>query len=143
VEQFLLAGVAGFIVLKEKDMDIVYIRDLRIDTIIGIYDWERQVHQTVSLDLEMAADIRQAAATDDIQFALNYKSVAKRLIQFVGDSEFQLVETMAEEVARIVREEFQVPWVKLRLSKPGALRQSQDVGLIIERGQKPLTGEVA
>lgn len=143
MEQFLLAGVAGFIVLKEKDMDIVYIRDLRIDTIIGIYDWERQVHQTVSLDLEMAADIRQAAATDDIQFALNYKSVAKRLIQFVGDSEFQLVETMAEEVARIVREEFQVPWVKLRLSKPGALRQSQDVGLIIERGQKPLTGEVA
>lgn len=124
-------------------MDIVYIRDLRIDTIIGIYDWERQVRQTVSLDLEMAADIRQAAATDDIQFALNYKSVAKRLIQFVGDSEFQLVETMAEEVARIVREEFNVPWVKLRLSKPGALRQSQDVGLIIERGLKPVTGEVA
>jgi dihydroneopterin aldolase len=118
-------------------MDIVYIRDLRIDTIIGIYDWERQVRQTVSLDLEMAADIRQAAATDDIQFALNYKSVAKRLIQFVGDSEFLLVETMAEEVTRIVREEFNVPWVKLRLSKPGALRQSQDVGLIIERGKKP------
>jgi dihydroneopterin aldolase len=135
--------VADFIVLKEKDMDIGYIRDLRIDTIIGIYDWERQVRQTVSLDLEMAADIRQAAATDDIQFALNYKSVAKRLIQFVGDSEFQLVETMAEEVARIVREEFQVPWVQLRLSKPGALRQSQDVGLIIERGKKPLAGEVA
>jgi len=121
-------------------MDIVYIRDLRIDTIIGIYDWERQVKQTVSLDLEMAADIRQAAATDDIQYALNYKSVAKRLIQFVGDSEFQLVETMAEQVAEIVRKEFQVPWVKLRLSKPGALRQSQDVGLIIERGQKPGAG---
>jgi len=138
-----LAGVAGFIVLKETDMDIVYIRDLRIDTIIGIYDWERQVQQTVSLDLEMAADIRQAAATDDIQYALNYKSVAKRLIQFVGDSEFQLVETMAEQVAAIVREEFQVPWVKLRLSKPGALRQSQDVGLIIERGQKPTAEAVA
>lgn len=118
-------------------MDIVYIRDLRIDTIIGIYDWEREVRQTVSLDLEMAADIRQAAATDDIQYALNYKSVAKRLIQFIGDSEFQLVETMAEEVTNIVRKEFQVPWVKLRLSKPGALRQSQDVGLIIERGTKP------
>lgn len=124
-------------------MDIVYIRDLRIDTIIGIYDWERQVQQTVSLDLEMAADIRQAAATDDIQYALNYKSVAKRLIQFVGDSEFQLVETMAEQLAAIVREEFQVPWVKLRLSKPGALRQSQDVGLIIERGQKPAAGASA
>lgn len=117
-------------------MDIVYIRDLRIDTIIGIYDWEREVRQTVSLDLEMSSDIRKAAETDDIQYALNYKSVAKRLIAFIEGSEFLLVETMAEQVCQIVREEFGVQWVKLRLSKPGALRQSLDVGLIIERGER-------
>ncbi|GAA5317599.1 MAG: dihydroneopterin aldolase [Candidatus Pelagadaptatus aseana] len=118
-------------------MDTVFIRDLRIDTIIGIYDWEREVRQTVSLDLEMSADIRKAAETDDIQYALNYKSVAKRLIAFIEGSEFLLVETMAEEVCRIVREEFDVAWVKLRLCKPGALRGARDVGLIIERGEKP------
>ena len=114
-------------------MDIVYIRDLRIETIIGIYDWEREVKQTISLDLEMAHDIRQAA---EIAYALNYKSIAKRLIAFIEASEFLLVERMAEEIARIVREEFSVPWLKLRVSKPGALRYSQDVGIIIERGER-------
>lgn len=117
-------------------MDIVYIRDLKIDTVIGIYDWEREVKQTISLDLEMATDIRKAASTDDINDTLNYKAVAKRLISFVGDSKFLLVETMAEQIAQIVREEFSVPWLRLRLSKPGAVRGSQDVGLIIERGSK-------
>lgn len=116
-------------------MDIVYIRDLQIDTIIGIYDWEREVRQTVSLDVEMAADISKAAATDDIQYALNYKSVAKRIIGFVEDSEFLLVETMAEQIAQIIRDEFSVPWLRLRLSKPGALRGARDVGLVIERGE--------
>lgn len=117
-------------------MDIVYIRDLRIETIIGIYDWERQVKQEVSIDLEMAGDIRQAAATDDIQYALNYKSVAKRIIGLVEASEFKLVETMAETIAQIVMDEFSVPWLRLRLSKPGALRGARDVGLVIERGEK-------
>lgn len=118
-------------------MDIVYIRDLRIETIIGIYDWEREVKQTVSLDLEMATDIGPAAASDDIQFALNYKAVSKRLIAHVEGRQAQLVESLAEEVANIVREEFKVPWLRLRLSKPGALRGARDVGLIIERGEKP------
>ena len=118
-------------------MDIVYIRDLRIDTIIGIFDWEREVRQTVSLDLEMSADIRKAAATDDIEHALNYKAVAKRIIAHVENSQCLLVERLAEEVTGIVIEEFGVPWVRLRLSKPGALRGAQDVGLIIERGVKP------
>lgn len=115
-------------------MDIVYIRDLRIDTTIGIYDWEREVRQTISIDLEMAADIRQAAATDDIEHALNYKAVAKRIIAHVEASECLLVERLAEEIASIVRDEFPVPWLRLRLSKPGALRGSQDVGILIERG---------
>ncbi len=117
-------------------MDIVYIKDLRINTIIGLYDWEREVRQTVSLDLDMAHDIRQAAATDDIQYALNYKSVSKRLISFIEGSEFELIETMAEQVAKIIREEFGVSWLRLRLGKPGALRDAQDVGLVIERGER-------
>jgi 7,8-dihydroneopterin aldolase/epimerase/oxygenase len=123
--------------IPEKKLDIVYIRDLRIETIIGIYDWERQVRQTVSLDLEMASDILQAAATDDIQYALNYKAVSKRLIAYVENRNALLVETLAEEIAKLIREEFSVPWLRLRLSKPGAVRGARDVGLIIERGVKP------
>jgi dihydroneopterin aldolase len=115
-------------------MDIVYINDLKIDTIIGIYDWEREVRQTISLDLEMGVDIRQAAATDDIQYALNYKAVSKRLIEFIEGSEFLLVETMAEQVSDIVRQEFNVPWLRLRIGKPGAIRGARDVGVVIERG---------
>ena len=122
---------------SESATDIVSIRDLRVDTIIGIFDWEREVRQTVSLDLEMAADIRRAAQTDDIQYALNYKAVAKRLIAFIEASQFLLVERLAEEVANIVIDEFGVPWLRLRLSKPGALRGAFDVGLVIERGARP------
>lgn len=118
-------------------MDIVYIRDLRIDTIIGIYDWEREVRQTVSIDLEMASDISKAAVTDDIQYALNYKAVSKRLIAYVENRNALLVETLAEEIAQVVRTEFDVPWLRLRLSKPGAVRGARDVGLIIERGARP------
>lgn len=118
-------------------MDIVYIRDLRIDTIIGIYDWEREVRQTVSIDLEMASDIRKAAETDDIQYALNYKAVSKRLISYVENRNALLVETLAEEISHVIRTEFNVPWLRLRLSKPGAIRGARDVGLLIERGEKP------
>lgn len=117
-------------------MDIVYIRDLKVDTVIGIFDWERRIRQMVSLDLEMAADIRKAAASDHIDDALDYKAVGKRLISFIQMSEFQLVETLSEKVAEIVLSEFNVRWLKLRLSKPGALRGAKDVGIIIERGEK-------
>lgn len=115
-------------------MDIIFLRDLRIETIVGIYDWEREVKQTVILDLEMGADIRAAAASDRIEDTLNYKAVAKRLIQFVGDSRFQLVETLAERCAGIILEEFGVPWVRLSLNKIGAVRGARDVGVLIERG---------
>jgi dihydroneopterin aldolase len=115
-------------------MDIIFISELRIETIIGIYDWERVTKQTVSLDLEMVADIRKAAATDSIDDTLNYKAIAKRLIDFVGTSDFQLVETLAEKIAAIVLEEFSVAWLRLRLHKPGALRGARDVGVVIERG---------
>lgn len=118
-------------------MDIIFLRDLRIDTIIGIYDWERETRQTVVLDLEMSTDVAKAAASDDIRDALNYKDIAKRLIQFVSDSEYQLVETLAEECAHIIRHEFDVDWVKIVLNKQGAVSGSRDVGVIIERGEKP------
>ena len=117
-------------------MDIVFINDLRIETIIGIYDWERKVKKTISLDLEMGTDIRKSAATDAIEDTLNYKAVAKRLIAFVEDSEYLLVETLAEKIAEIVLSEFTVPWLKLTVHKPGAVRGSRDVGVIIERGSR-------
>ncbi len=117
-------------------MDIVYIRELEIDAIIGIYDWEREKKQIVSIDLEMGSDNTKAAASEDIADALDYKSVAKRLISFVEGSEFLLVETLAERIAAIVLEEFSVPWLRLRLGKPGAVTGSKDVGVIIERGSK-------
>jgi dihydroneopterin aldolase len=118
-------------------MDIVYIRELEVRTIIGIYDWEREQQQVVSMDLEMGSDITRAAATDSIEQALDYKAVAKRIIQFVEGSEFFLVETLAERIAEIVLKEFSVPWLKLRLGKPGAVTGSRDVGVVIERGEKP------
>ncbi len=118
-------------------MDIIYLRDLRIDTVIGIYAWERRIKQTIILDIEMATDIRKAAQTDRIDDTLNYKAVAKRLIDFVGNSDFQLVETLSERVAEIVLTEFQVPWLRLQVNKQGAVRGARDVGVIIERGQNP------
>jgi dihydroneopterin aldolase len=117
-------------------MDIVYINDLRIETVIGIYDWEREIRQIVSIDLEMAADNRKAAASERIDDALNYKAVAKRLIQFVEQSEFQLVETLAERIAEIVLDEFDVDWLRLKLGKPGAVTGSAEVGVVIERGER-------
>ena len=117
-------------------MDIVYLRDLRIDTVIGIYGWERRTRQTIIFDLEMSADVARAAGSDDISDTLNYKSVAKRLIQFVGESDFQLVETLAERCAEIIREEYGVRWVRLTLNKKGAVRGATDVGVIIERGER-------
>lgn len=117
-------------------MDIVYIRELKIETVIGIFDWERKIRQTVSLDVEMATDIAKAATSDSIEDTLDYKAVAKRLIAFIEASEFQLVETLAEKVCEIILSEFSVPWVKLQLSKPGAVRGSRDVGIIIERGER-------
>lgn len=117
-------------------MDIVFISDLKIDTVIGIFDWERSIRQTISIDLEMAADIAAAAATDAISDTLDYKAVSKRLIEFVGQSEYQLVETLAEKIAGIVLSEFGVPWLRLTVHKPGAVRGSRDVGVIIERGTR-------
>ena len=118
-------------------MDIVYIEDLRIETIIGIFDWERKQKQTVSLDLQLATDISVAAASEDIEKTLDYKSISKRIRSFIQQSEFLLVETMAQKTAELILEEFAVPWLRLRVGKPGAVTGAKDVGVIIERGIKP------
>lgn len=123
--------------ILRTSMDIVYLHDLKIETIIGIFDWEREIKQTVSLDLDMASDVAKAAATDSIEDTLDYKAVAKRLIDFVSHSEYKLVETLAERVASIVLQEFNVGWVRVRVNKPGAVRYAGDVGVIIERGVRP------
>jgi dihydroneopterin aldolase len=117
-------------------MDIIYLSDLRINAIIGINEWEQRIRQTVNIDLEMATDIRKAAASDAIQDTLNYRAVAKRVISFVEDSRFKLVETLAERIADLLLDEFEVPWVKVVLNKPGAIRGSKGVGVVIERGRQ-------
>ena len=118
-------------------MDKIFLRELKIDTVIGLWEWERRIRQTVVVDLEMSADIAKAAATDDVADTLNYKSVAKRVQEFVSESSFKLVETLAENIAAIIRDEFDVAWVKVRVNKPGAIRGSRDVGVVIERGERP------
>ncbi len=118
-------------------MDIVYIRDFKIDTVIGMFQWERRIQQTLSLDLEMAWDIRPAAASDAIVDALDYRAVSERLKAHVSSAHFQLVETLAESIWVILRDEFHVPWLRLRVSKPGAVRGAFDVGVLIERGTRP------
>lgn len=120
----------------ETEMDIVYISDLKIETVIGIFDWERQVKQTVTLNLEMAADIAGAARSDSITDALDYKAISKRLLDFVSNSHFQLVETLAERTCELLLTEFKVSWVRLKLGKPGAVTHAADVGVIIERGAR-------
>lgn len=114
-------------------VDTIFLNDLRVETVIGIYEWERRIRQTVSINLEIGADIRRAAASDSIDDTLNYKAVAKRLIEFVEGADFQLVETLAERIAGIVCTEFDVSRVKVTLNKPGAIRGARDVEVCIER----------
>ncbi len=122
--------------MSEHDkQDCIFLTDLRIETVVGIWDWERKIRQTVRIDLEMGADVATAAAHDDIEHTLNYKAVSKRVQSFVGESSFQLVETMAERVAELILTEFDVPWVRVRVNKPGAIRGARDVGVRIYRSK--------
>lgn len=118
-------------------MDIVFIRGLNLETIVGIHDWERHTPRPVVIDLEMASDVSRGAATDRIADALDYDAITQRLTRFVCESRFQLIETLAEGCVAILREEFQVPWVRLALHKPDAVGEGVDVGVVIERGSPP------
>lgn len=117
-------------------MDTIFLRDLRIRTIVGVWEWERRLPQVVSVDLDMAADIRRAAASDELSDTLDYKAVSVRIKDFVAESRFNLIETMAEQIAAIVRDEFGVPWVRVAVHKPWAIRGARDVGIVIERGAR-------
>jgi 7,8-dihydroneopterin aldolase/epimerase/oxygenase len=113
--------------------DRIYLSELTIETIIGIFEWERTTKQKVSFDFEFPADARKAAQTDSIHDTLDYKKVAKTVIAYVESTEFGLIETLSERVAELILREFNIAWVKLSLSKPGAVRHSRTVGLTIER----------
>ncbi len=117
-------------------MDIIFLGGLEIDTVIGIYEWERKIKQKIILDIEMGFDIQKAAESDDIAYALDYKTVSDRIVSFVEASEFYLVEKLIEEIAKILLSEFAIPWVKITLNKKGAISRARDVGIIIERGQR-------
>jgi dihydroneopterin aldolase len=116
-------------------VDKIFLTALSTETVIGIFDWERQVRQRVEIDLVMHFDVAAAARSDSIDDTLNYKAVAKRVLAFVEASQFQLVETLAERIARLVLAEFPVAHVRVTVHKPGAIRHSRDVGVIIERGR--------
>ena len=132
------AGDAG-----ERALDIIFIEALQVETVVGVYDWERRIRQPVVIDLEMGADVASAAASDDVADTLDYKAVSKRVQQFVGESSFFLVETLAERIAALVLDEFPVPWVRVKLNKVGALRGAKGVGIVIERGRGDRAGEDA
>lgn len=117
-------------------MDTIFLRDLEINATIGIFEWEKRIKQKVRIDLEMATDIAKAAASDAIEDTLDYKSISKRIIQFVEDSRYELIETMIEKVSEILLKEFSIPWVRVTISKPVAVRGSRDVGVTIERGTR-------
>ncbi len=117
-------------------MDIIFIRELRIETTIGVHPWERQIRQTLLADVELGTDIRPAAATDCLDDTLNYQAVAQRISAFAAASDVQLVETLGEQIAELLRQEFAVSWLRLTLRKPGALRDAREVGIIIERGSR-------
>jgi 7,8-dihydroneopterin aldolase/epimerase/oxygenase len=117
-------------------MDIVFIRGLRLETVVGVHPWERNSPRTVVLDLELGSDCARAAATDCIADALDYDAVVRQLTEFVGQSRFALVETLAEGCVAILRERLGIPWVRLTLCKPGAVGAGVDVGVIVERGRR-------
>jgi 7,8-dihydroneopterin aldolase/epimerase/oxygenase len=122
--------------------DTIFLRGLAIECIIGFIDWERRVKQTVVIDLELPVDCRNAALTDEVADTLDYKRVAKRVIAFVEESQFKLVETLAQRLALLLLSEFGVEWIRLSINKPGAIRGSRDVGVRIERTRAdlPATG---
>ena len=117
-------------------MDIIFLHGLEVECVIGVWDWERRIKQKVQIDLDMSADIQSAAATDRLDDTLNYKAIAKRVISHVENSDYQLVETLAESVANILETEFKVSWCRVKINKGGAVRGAKAVGVIIERGQK-------
>ena len=114
-------------------MDIVFLHGLRVDAVIGIWDWERQFRQTLEIDLDLGTDIRPAARSDSIDDTIDYKAVTKRVMRLAEEGGFLLVERLAQTIADTLFAEFGVLWVKIRINKKSAVRQVRDVGVQIER----------
>ncbi len=123
--------------------DRIFLRGLTAECIIGFIDWERRVKQTVVVDLELPVDCRRASVSDDVADTVDYKKVAKRVLAFMEASELKLVETLAHRLALLLLEEFGLEWVRVSLNKPGAIRNSRDVGVVIERSRADLTAAAA
>ena len=123
--------------------DRVFLRGLTTECIIGFIDWERRVKQTVVVDLEIPVDCLHAAVTDEVADTVDYKKVAKRILAFIETSEFKLVETLAQRLALTILEEFGLEWIRLQINKPGAIRNSRDVGVAIERSRADLSAAAA
>jgi 7,8-dihydroneopterin aldolase/epimerase/oxygenase len=123
--------------------DRIFLRGLTAQCIIGFIEWERRVKQTVVVDLELPVDCRRASASDDVADTVDYKKVAKRVLAYIEASEFKLVETLAHRLALLLLEEFAMDWVRISINKPGAIRNSRDVGVCIERSRADLTAAAA
>ncbi|MCP4011254.1 MAG: dihydroneopterin aldolase [Proteobacteria bacterium] len=117
-------------------MDIIYLHDLAIDCVIGAWDWEREIIQTVYVDLDMGWDISKAGVSDDLEDTLSYKDISIAVTELVVERKFKLVETMATEISALLLLEFNIPWCRVKINKRGAVSGAQDVGVVIERGQK-------
>jgi len=126
--------------MTQPSGDRIFLHGLTVECIIGFIDWERRVRQTVVVDLEMPVDCARAAASDEVADTLDYKKVAKRALEFIGASECRLVETLAHRLALVILAEFAVAWVRIMINKPGAIRSSRDVGVVIERTRADLAG---
>ena len=119
-----------------KTMDIIYLNQLRIDTVIGVWEWERKIRQTLIMDIQLGTDIAAAGASDDINDTVDYKAVSDRVMAFTRESNFALIEALAEGITRIVLDEFDVKWIRLSINKQGVVRHVRDVGIVIERGER-------
>lgn len=117
-------------------MDTIFLHDLKVDCVIGVWEWERRITQRVHIDLDMAWDTARAARSDQLEDTLSYKDVAQRVSEVVREGEFNLVEAMAGRIAETLIEEFGLPWCRVRVNKKGAVSSATDVGVIIERGSR-------
>lgn len=117
-------------------MDIIYVRGLEVKTVIGVYDWEREIRQPVTIDLDLGTDMREAAGSDDHRHVVDYRAVCLRVTEFIERCELQLLESLAEQIAQLVRDEFNVSWIRVRVGKPAAITGAREVGVVIERGKR-------
>ncbi len=117
--------------------DTVFIKGLKTNGIIGVFEWEREVRQSLYIDVTMSVDISQAALTDDLRHTLDYKAITDMIRDFVANTQFQLIETLADKLAEKIQFDFHVVWLQLTVHKPGAIADADDVGISIERGEKP------